>query len=215
MVYRCPSCGQQNRLARARPAVRPSSSQLTVEFTHADEVAIFITAITLVMAVSADAQWTVREFNFHAIARPDARHEGGHKSPELRATENALRTAPNALDSFMLYPVAGTFGKDIAISPEFTRDARALETALPVEIESNAPTPLWRAVDQAMGAFDRPAGATIIDDAAEVWASADVLAVVRQGPDSGLVLAERPTAGRGEDECEHGRPPPPPAATPG
>src|SRR5688500_1869158 len=48
----------------------------------------------------------------------------------------------------------GTFGKEITISPEFTRDAKALEAALPVEIESGAPTPLWRAVDQAMASFD-------------------------------------------------------------
>lgn len=76
---------------------------------------IFIIAIVLSVAVSAHAQWTVREFNFHAIARPDARHEGGHKSPELRSAESALRTTTHALDSFMLYPVAGTFGKDIFV----------------------------------------------------------------------------------------------------
>lgn len=48
----------------------------------------------------------------------------------------------------------GTFGKDIAISPEWTRDARALDAALPASIERNAPTPLWRAVDEAIDVFD-------------------------------------------------------------
>src|SRR5262245_38125125 len=48
----------------------------------------------------------------------------------------------------------GTFGQEIAISPEFTRDVRALEEALPNEIPPNAPTPLWRAMDSAMSAFD-------------------------------------------------------------
>lgn len=48
----------------------------------------------------------------------------------------------------------GTFGQEIAISPEFTRDVRALEEALPDQIPANAPTPLWRAMDSAMSAFD-------------------------------------------------------------
>src|SRR5687768_6797510 len=39
----------------------------------------------------------------------------------------------------------GSFGKEIVISAEWTRDAAALEGALPVEIDGNAPTPLWRA----------------------------------------------------------------------
>jgi VWFA-related protein len=49
----------------------------------------------------------------------------------------------------------GTFGHSIDIMPEFTRDAAALQAAVPNEIPPNAPTPLWRAVDQAMSAFDR------------------------------------------------------------
>jgi Ca-activated chloride channel family protein len=48
----------------------------------------------------------------------------------------------------------GTFGQEIAISPEFTRDVRALEEALPDQIPPSAPTPLWRAMDSAMSAFD-------------------------------------------------------------
>jgi VWFA-related protein len=48
----------------------------------------------------------------------------------------------------------GTFGNEIVISPEFTRDADKLRAALPTEIPE-APTPLWRAADQAMDTFDR------------------------------------------------------------
>lgn len=48
----------------------------------------------------------------------------------------------------------GTFGKDIDISPAFTNDPVALTSALPASIEPSAPTPLWRAIDQAMAAFD-------------------------------------------------------------
>jgi Ca-activated chloride channel family protein len=47
----------------------------------------------------------------------------------------------------------GTFGREVVISDEFTRDARVLRTALPDGIDPEAPTPLWRAVDQAMDGF--------------------------------------------------------------
>ncbi len=49
----------------------------------------------------------------------------------------------------------GTFGRDVTISPEFTHDVAALNAALPTEINRDAPTPLWRAVDKAMDSFDR------------------------------------------------------------
>lgn len=48
----------------------------------------------------------------------------------------------------------GSFGKEIVISTEFTRDVEKLTAALPVEIPEGAPTPLWKAIDQAMSAFD-------------------------------------------------------------
>jgi Ca-activated chloride channel family protein len=47
----------------------------------------------------------------------------------------------------------GTFGHEIAISPSFTRDPAELRKALPVAIAPDAPTPLWRALDEAMDAF--------------------------------------------------------------
>jgi len=47
----------------------------------------------------------------------------------------------------------GTFGQDIAISPEFTNDGHALVASLPTEVP-DGPTPLWRAIDEAMDAFD-------------------------------------------------------------
>jgi VWFA-related protein len=48
----------------------------------------------------------------------------------------------------------GTFGRDVIISPTFTRDVNELRRALPTSIASDAPTPLWRAVDEAITAFD-------------------------------------------------------------
>jgi Ca-activated chloride channel family protein len=47
----------------------------------------------------------------------------------------------------------GTFGRDITISPTFTHDAGSLRRALPDSVAPDAPTPLWRAVDEAMDAF--------------------------------------------------------------
>jgi Ca-activated chloride channel family protein len=49
----------------------------------------------------------------------------------------------------------GAFGHGIAISPpSFTRDPGELRTALPTAIAPDAPTPLWRAVDEALDAFE-------------------------------------------------------------
>lgn len=47
----------------------------------------------------------------------------------------------------------GSFGLDIEISPTFTHDAGELNAGLPDAIPPDAPTPLWRAMDQAMTAF--------------------------------------------------------------
>jgi Ca-activated chloride channel family protein len=67
----------------------------------------------------------------------------------------------------------GTFGKEVMISPEFTHDLRALGAALPEHIDPDAPTPLWRAIDEAMSAFG--------DSAAERRA----ILVLSDGKDSG------------------------------
>jgi VWFA-related protein len=47
----------------------------------------------------------------------------------------------------------GTFGNDVTISPTFTHDAGELREALPDAIAPDAPTPLWRALDEAMDTF--------------------------------------------------------------
>lgn len=56
----------------------------------------------------------------------------------------------------------GTFGRDVEISPTFTRDAGALMAALPLDINPSAPTPLWRAVDQAIGEFRTTEGRRVV-----------------------------------------------------
>jgi Ca-activated chloride channel family protein len=47
----------------------------------------------------------------------------------------------------------GAFGREVTMSSGFTHDGDALVAQLPREIEPDAPTPLWKAVDQALGAF--------------------------------------------------------------
>jgi VWFA-related protein len=49
----------------------------------------------------------------------------------------------------------GSFGREVVISESFTRDPKELRRALPETIEPQAPTPLWRAIDEAMKAFDK------------------------------------------------------------
>jgi VWFA-related protein len=75
----------------------------------------------------------------------------------------------------------GTFGNEITIEPaSFTRDAQALERALPDAIPANAPTPLWRALDEAISAFghDREERAVIL--------------VLSDGKDSGPIGFRQP-----------------------
>ena len=47
----------------------------------------------------------------------------------------------------------GTFGHEVTISPTFTRDPAELRASLPREIAPDAPTPLWRAVDEGLTIF--------------------------------------------------------------
>jgi Ca-activated chloride channel family protein len=70
----------------------------------------------------------------------------------------------------------GTFGREIVISPTFTHDAAALRRALPDAVAPDAPTPLWRAIDEAMDAFG--------DDGSE---ARRVVLVLSDGKDSGPI----------------------------
>lgn len=69
--------------------------------------------------------------------------------PLLRAAADQLFARLQPADSARV----GTFGHDITLSPTFTRDRVELRGALPTTISPDAPTPLWRGVDEAIGAF--------------------------------------------------------------
>jgi Ca-activated chloride channel homolog len=47
----------------------------------------------------------------------------------------------------------GTFGHDVTISPSFTRDPAELRASLPRAIAPDAPTPLWRGIDEGLDIF--------------------------------------------------------------
>src|SRR2546421_4721090 len=47
----------------------------------------------------------------------------------------------------------GAFGHEVTISPVFTHNPDELSAALPTAIAPDAPTPLWRGIDQALSAF--------------------------------------------------------------
>ena len=64
---------------------------------------------------------------------------------------------------------------DITISPSFTRDPGELRAALPETIAPDAPTPLWRALDEALDAFGDEGEAR------------DVILVLSDGKDSGPI----------------------------
>ena len=69
----------------------------------------------------------------------------------------------------------GAFGHDITISPSFTHDPGELRAALPETIAPDAPTPLWRALDEALDVFGGKGEAR------------NVILVLSDGKDSGPV----------------------------
>jgi Ca-activated chloride channel family protein len=77
----------------------------------------------------------------------------------------------------------GAFGHEVTIGPSFTHDAGELSAALPTAIAPDAPTPLWRGIDQALDAF------TDADDRRKV------ILVVSDGKDTGpLSFRQRPSS---------------------
>jgi Ca-activated chloride channel family protein len=69
----------------------------------------------------------------------------------------------------------GTFGHDVAISPTFTKDPGELRASLPRAIAADAPTPLWRGIDEALGVFK------------EASDERPVILVLSDGKDSGPI----------------------------
>ena len=78
----------------------------------------------------------------------------------------------------------GSFGHDVQISETFTNDPDKLDRALPDSIAPDAPTPLWRAVNDAMTVLKPPKD----DDAKKDDPDArPVVLVLSDGKDSGPI----------------------------
>ena len=72
----------------------------------------------------------------------------------------------------------GTFGHDVIIGPsDFTADPTTLQAALPRVIENDAPTPLWRGIDEALDGFGAETDARrvilVLSDGKEIDRPAD------------------------------------------
>jgi Ca-activated chloride channel family protein len=80
----------------------------------------------------------------------------------------------------------GTFGREVAIGPEFTRDPGVLLASLPEGIPPDAPTPLWRAMDQALDTFK------------EGGDERPVVLVLSDGKDSGPIDFRGPMSSQGD-----------------
>jgi Ca-activated chloride channel family protein len=81
----------------------------------------------------------------------------------------------------------GTFGREIAISPTFIHDPEALRKELPGTVAPDAPTPLWRAIDEAFDAFGDGSGE-----------GRRVILVLSDGKDSGPVSFRERYVSQGE-----------------
>jgi Ca-activated chloride channel family protein len=80
----------------------------------------------------------------------------------------------------------GTFGREVTIGPEFTRDPGVLLESLPEAIPPDAPTPLWRAMDQALDTFE------------ESGDERPVVLVLSDGKDSGPIDFRGPMSSQGD-----------------
>ena len=102
--------------------------------------------------------------------------------PLLRAASQQLISRLRPDDGARI----GTFGREIVISPSFTRDAGELRDALPEAIDPDSPTPLWSAVDKALDAFGAREEAR------------HVILVLSDGKDSGPISFRQHYVSQGE-----------------
>jgi Ca-activated chloride channel family protein len=99
--------------------------------------------------------------------------------PLLRASAEELFTRLRPDDLARV----GAFGHSVGINPSFTRDLRELRDALPRSIAADAPTPLWRAIEEGLDA---------LGDKTE---ERRVILVLSDGKDSGPIrFGERPAS---------------------
>lgn len=80
----------------------------------------------------------------------------------------------------------GSFGHDVTVAPAFTKAREELMASLPTTIAPDAPTPLWRGVEQAIRAFG---------DATDMR---KVILVLSDGKDSGPISFRQPASSQAD-----------------
>jgi VWFA-related protein len=139
-----------------QPVFRTGSDAVRVFVTVTDRDGRLVTALTQDNFAIRDegepqpiTQFDNRPQPIRLIVMLDVSGSMEGNLPLLRAAGEQLfaRLRPDDLVR------VGAFGHDVVISGSFTNDARELGAALPTSIAPDAPTPLWRAIGQALDAF--------------------------------------------------------------
>lgn len=186
--------------AQQAPVFRGSTDTVRVFATVTDHDGRLVTTLTKDAFEIRDDGKTQPIIQFDNTAQPvrsivmlDVSGSMEGNLPLLRASAAELfaRLGPHDLAR------VGMFGDDITIGPTFTHDAGRLRDQLPTAIKPDAPTPLWRAIDQAMDVFTRGDR----DDTAPEASSADarpVILVLSDGKDSGTFTFRQPLVSQAE-----------------
>jgi VWFA-related protein len=174
---------------RQQPVFRGGSDSVRVFVTVTDRDGRLVTALTRDRFEVRDegAPQPITQFDnspqpIRLIVMLDVSGSMEGNLPLLRAAAAQLFSRLRTDDGARV----GAFGREVTISPTFTHDPGELGAALPTSIAADAPTPLWRAIDQAMDGFDGT------DDRRKV------ILVLSDGKDTGpLTFRQRPVSQAG------------------
>ena len=157
------ACGA-GLLAQQPPTFRGTAETVPVFVTVTDKSNRLVTSLTRADFEIRDNGKVQPLTNFDNTPQPvrlivmlDVSGSMARNLPLLRGASGELfqRLGPQDLAR------VGTFGNTIDISPTFTRDVPTLLSLLPESI-GDARTPLWRGIDQAIGAFGDAPGRHVV-----------------------------------------------------
>jgi len=147
---------QQQQPPQQQPTFRGSADVVRVFVTVTDRDGRLVTTLTRDdFAVRDDGKpQSITTFDntpqpIRLIVMLDVSGSMAGNLPLLRAAAGQLFVRLRADDGARV----GAFGHEVTISDAFTNNPDTLRTALPETIAHDAPTPLWRAIDEAMNGF--------------------------------------------------------------